>query len=76
MSQYLTGTNSLPRLIYLIIKLVRLGNANLPHKSGKPLLFKPCQNISPSMNVVKHAFAKKSRKACGAYLENFAVANY
>jgi len=28
------------------------------------------------MNVVKQAFAKKSTKTCGAYLENFAVANY
>lgn len=49
---------------------------SLPHKSGKPLLYKPGQNISPSMNVVKQAFAKKSTKACGAYLESFAVANY
>lgn len=76
MSQYLTGTNSLPRLIYPIIELARLGNTNFPRKSGKPLLYKPGQNIRPSMNVVKQALAKKSTKACGAYLENFAVANH
>ena len=52
------------------------GTNSLPHKSGKPLLYKPGQNISPSMNVVKQAFAKKNTKACGAYLEGFAVANY
>ena len=63
MSQYLTGTNSLPRLIYPTIKLDLLGNANLPHKSGKPLLYKPDQNRSPSMNVVKQAFTKKSNPA-------------
>ena len=53
MFQCLTGNNSLPRLIYPIIKLVRLGNANLPHKSGKPLLYKPGQNISPSTGLYK-----------------------
>ena len=78
MSQYLTGTNSLPRLIYPIIKLVRLGIETqiCLIRVVKPLLYKPGQNRSPSMNVVKQAFAKKSTKACGAYLENFAVANY